>query len=105
MAKVPGPLAVPQLARPLCASSGRDWRLWAAWHFQEEAAPLGAQPLPLRAGLERAASAATDVTHHPGLFLFLAICMASKLVVSRSLGSLFLVIYGIYLAFTIATNV
>ena len=42
---------------------------------------------------------------HPGLFLFLAICMASKLVVSRSLGSLFLVIYGIYLAFTIATNV
>ena len=31
--------------------------------------------------------------------------MASKLVVSRSLGSLFLVIYGIYLAFTIDTNV
>tara|TARA_B100000767_G_C19378608_1_gene374987 strand:+ start:168 stop:401 length:234 start_codon:yes stop_codon:yes gene_type:complete len=64
-----------------------------------------AQPLLL--GLERAASAAADFTafDHSGLFLFLAICLASKLVVSRSLGSLFLFIYGIYLAFTIATNV
>ena len=52
-------------------------------------------------------SAAADFTafDHSGLFLFLAICLASKLVVSRSLGSLFLFIYGIYLAFTIATNV
>ena len=39
------------------------------------------------------------------LFLFLAICLASKLVVSRNLGTLFLFIYGIYLTFTIATNV
>ena len=30
--------------------------------------------------------------------------LASKLVVSRSLGSLFLAIYGVYLAFTIITN-
>ena len=39
------------------------------------------------------------------LFLFLAICLASKLVVSRSLGGGFLFIYGVYLAFTIYTNV
>ena len=38
------------------------------------------------------------------LALFLAICLASKLVVSRSLGGLFLAIYGVYLVFTIATN-
>ena len=38
------------------------------------------------------------------LFLFLAICLYSKLVVSRSLGSLFLAIYGVYLVFTIFTN-
>eukprot|EP00964_Phaeocystis_antarctica_P044584 scaffold25623_cov66-Phaeocystis_antarctica.AAC.2 len=29
-----------------CASSGRAWRLWAARHSQEEAAPMGAPPLP-----------------------------------------------------------
>ena len=39
------------------------------------------------------------------LALFLAICLASKLVVSRSLGGGFLFIYGVYLAFTIYTNV
>ena len=38
------PLAGPQLAS--YASSGRAWRLWAARHSQEEAAPLGAPPLP-----------------------------------------------------------
>ena len=38
------PLARPQLGS--CASSGRPWRLWAAQHSQEEAGPLGAQPLP-----------------------------------------------------------
>ena len=41
--KVPA-LAAPQLGS--CASSGRAWRLWAARHSQEEAGPLGAQPLP-----------------------------------------------------------
>ena len=48
------PLAAPQLG--FCASSGRAWRLWAARHSQEEASPLGAQPLPQV--LERAASKA-----------------------------------------------
>ena len=43
-----------------CASSGRAWRLWAAWHSHEEVGPLGAQPLPRV--LERAASAAADLT-------------------------------------------
>ena len=38
------------------------------------------------------------------LFLFLAICGASKLVVSRALGAGFLVLYAVYLVFTIATN-
>ena len=57
MVKVPL-LAAPQLAS--CASSGRTWRLWAARHSQEEAGPLGAQPLPLL--LEQAASKAADVT-------------------------------------------
>ena len=38
------PLAVPRLG--FCASSGRARRLWAARHSQEEAGPLGAQPLP-----------------------------------------------------------
>ena len=46
--------AVPQLGS--CASSGHAWRLRAARHSQEEAGPLGAQPLPLL--LERAASKA-----------------------------------------------
>ena len=35
---------VPQLGS--CASSGCAWRLWAARYAQEEAGPLGAQPLP-----------------------------------------------------------
>ena len=43
-----------------CACSGRAWRLWAARHFQEEAKPLGAQPLPRV--LELAASGAADFT-------------------------------------------
>eukprot|EP00964_Phaeocystis_antarctica_P134174 scaffold98401_cov21-Phaeocystis_antarctica.AAC.1 len=51
-------LEVPQLGS--CASSGRAWRLWAARHSQEEAEPLGAQPLPRV--LERAASKAIDFT-------------------------------------------
>ena len=57
--------AAPQLGS--CASSGRTWRLWAARHSQEEAGPLGAQPLPLL--LERAASKAADVTafDHAGI--------------------------------------
>ena len=38
------PLAVPQLGS--CASSGRAWRLWTAWHSDSEASSLGAQPLP-----------------------------------------------------------
>eukprot|EP00964_Phaeocystis_antarctica_P068292 scaffold41375_cov43-Phaeocystis_antarctica.AAC.2 len=38
------PLAAPQLGS--CASSGHVWRLWAAWHSQGGAGPLGAQPLP-----------------------------------------------------------
>ena len=33
------PWAVPQLGS--CASSGRNWRLWAAQHSQEEARPTG----------------------------------------------------------------
>ena len=41
-----------------CASSGHAWRLWAAQHSQEEAEPLGAQPLPR--ALEPAASEAAD---------------------------------------------
>ena len=52
------PLAVLQLGS--CASSGHAWRLWAARHSQEEAGPLGAQPLPRM--LELAASEAADVT-------------------------------------------
>ena len=57
-------LAVPQLGS--CASSGRAWRLWAARHSQEEAGPLGTQPLPRV--LELAASKAADFTafDHPG---------------------------------------
>ena len=51
-------LAVPQLGS--CASSGRAWRLWAARHSQEEAGPLGTQPLPRV--LELAASKAADFT-------------------------------------------
>ena len=43
MVKAP-PLAMPQLSS--CASPGRGWQLWAAQHSQEEARPLGAQPLP-----------------------------------------------------------
>ena len=46
---------MPQLAP--CASSGRAWQLWAARHSDEEAGPLGAQPLPRL--LERAASKAS----------------------------------------------
>ena len=49
-------LAVPELGS--CASSGRAWRLWAARHSQEEADPLGAQPLPRV--LELAASKVAD---------------------------------------------
>ena len=41
-------------------SSGRAWRLWAARHSQEEAGPLGAQPLPRV--LELAASKAAQIT-------------------------------------------
>eukprot|EP00964_Phaeocystis_antarctica_P027959 scaffold15763_cov50-Phaeocystis_antarctica.AAC.1 len=43
-----------------CASSGRAWQLWAAQHSQEEAGPLGAQPLS--GVLELAASKAADFT-------------------------------------------
>ena len=42
------------------ASSGRAWQLQAARHSQEEAGPLGAQPLPLV--LELVASKAADFT-------------------------------------------
>ena len=49
---------MPQLGS--CTSSGRAWRLWAALDSQEEAGPLGAQPLPRV--FERAASKAADVT-------------------------------------------
>ena len=51
-------LAVTKLGS--CASSERAWRLWAARHFQEEAGPLDAQPLPRV--LEPAASTAADFT-------------------------------------------
>ena len=37
------PSAVPQLG--ICTPSGRAWWLWAARSSQEEADPLGAQPL------------------------------------------------------------
>ena len=47
---------MPQLGS--CASSGRAWRLWAARYSQEEAGPLGAQPLPRV--LELAALKAAD---------------------------------------------
>ena len=40
-----------------CASSRRAWRLWAAWHFQEEDVPLPLPPL-----LEPAASEAAHFT-------------------------------------------
>ena len=40
-------MAAPQLGS--CASPGRAWRLWVARHSQEEAGPLGAQPLQLAA--------------------------------------------------------
>ena len=58
-------LAVPQLGS--CASSGRAWRLWAARHSQEEAGPLGTQPLPRL--LEPATSKVADFTAvgHSGL--------------------------------------
>ena len=49
--------AVPELGS--CASSGGAW-LWPAWPSQEEAGPLGAQPLPKV--LELAASKAADST-------------------------------------------
>ena len=51
-------LAAPQLGS--CASSGRAWWLWAARRSQEEAGPLGAQPLPRV--LELAATKAADFT-------------------------------------------
>ena len=56
--------AVPRLGS--CASSGRAWRLWAAWRSNEEASPLSALPLPRL--LEPAASKAADFTavDHPG---------------------------------------
>ena len=56
---------MPQLGS--CASSGRAWRLRAARHSQEEADPLGAQPLPRV--LEPAASKAADfsASDHPGV--------------------------------------
>ena len=59
------PLAAPQLGA--CASSGRAWRLRAARHSQEEADPLGSQPLPRV--LELATSKAVDTApfDHPGL--------------------------------------
>ena len=57
MLKVP-PLAVPQFGS--CASSGRAWWLWAAQYSQQEAGPLGAQPVPRM--LEPAASKAADFT-------------------------------------------
>ena len=58
------PLAVPQLGS--CAFSGRPWRLWTARHSQQEAGPLGAQPLPRV--LEQAASKAAQFPafDHPG---------------------------------------
>ena len=58
------PSTVPQLGS--CTASARAWRLWAARHSQEEAEPLGAQPLLL--GLELAASGAADLTafDYPG---------------------------------------
>ena len=42
------------------APSKRAWRLWAPRHSQEEAGPLGAQPVPRM--LELAASKAADFT-------------------------------------------
>ena len=57
MVRVPV-LAVPQLGS--CAASGRAWRLWAAWHSQEEADPLVRQPPPRV--LELAASKVADFT-------------------------------------------
>ena len=53
------PLAAPQLGA--CASSGRAWRLRAAWRSQEEAGPLGSQPLPQNFEL-----AASKAAHLPG---------------------------------------
>ena len=46
--------------RGSCASSGRAWRLRAAWHSQSEARLLGIQLLPRM--LELAASKAADFT-------------------------------------------
>ena len=59
------PSAAPQLGP--CASSGRAWRHWAARYSQEEADPLGSQPLPRV--LERATSKVADFTafDHPGV--------------------------------------
>ena len=55
--KVPAS-AVPQLGS--CVSSACVWRIWAARRSQEEASPLGTQPLPRV--LEPAASKAADFT-------------------------------------------
>jgi hypothetical protein len=49
-----------QLSRLLCLLRALLARLWAAWHSQGEAGPLGAQPLPRV--LERAASKAAHFT-------------------------------------------
>ena len=52
------PSAVPQLAP--CASSGRAWRLRAAWYSQSKARPRGSPPPPR--GLKRASSKVADST-------------------------------------------
>jgi hypothetical protein len=61
--KVP-PLAVPQLGSR--ASSGRAWQLWAARPFQEEAGPLGAQPLPRVLELATSRAAHFPASDHSG---------------------------------------
>ena len=62
---------MPQLGP--CASSGRACRLWAARYSQEEAGPLGAQPLPRV--LELAASKAADFTavDHAGMHFSISV--------------------------------
>ena len=75
---------MPQLGS--CASSGRTRRLWAARHSQEEACPLGAQPLPRV--LERSASKAADFTgfDHSGTVAFS--CDDALLVTASSVAAM-----------------
>ena len=48
------------------ASSGRAWQLWAARHSQEEAGPLGTQPMPRVLELAASKAAHFPAVDHSG---------------------------------------